>query len=280
MIKKSKLTLVNYINKRIRSNKNFLCCFVGPTGSGKSYACLRLTEHLDPNFNINRIAFSVEEFFSIITNQKLPPGSVIIFEEAGVNISSQEWWSKSNRAFNYFGQTSRHRNHILLFNSPDFSYISSSTRKLFHMICEMKKIDYVKKRSIIKPFYIQTNLRTGKAYYKFLRKDTKSGYVPIGATGLSLPNDNLIKLYEEKKTKFTTELYKDLFQEMNLDKQNKDWRKKMTQKQQEVYDMLEEGLKPKEIAEKLGGNLAGIYKHINLIKKKGYLVANGIKNQE
>ena len=75
---------VSYILQRIRNNKNFLGFLSGPTGSGKSYCCLRIAEEVDPDFTLERVVFNGIDLMNLVNSGKLKKGSVIIFEEAGV----------------------------------------------------------------------------------------------------------------------------------------------------------------------------------------------------
>src|SRR5437870_4384364 len=107
--------ITDYIRNRIRNNKNFLCAVLGPTGSGKTYTALRIAEEIDPSFGSSRIVFNPVDFMKILKG--LPSGSVIVFDEAGVGMSAQEWQKKANKIFNYVLQTFRFRNIIVFFTT-------------------------------------------------------------------------------------------------------------------------------------------------------------------
>jgi len=78
-------TLSGFIHARIAKNKNFLAVFLGPTGSGKTYSALRFAETLDPEFGIDRVAFSTIEFMKILLyDESIKSGSVIVWDETGV----------------------------------------------------------------------------------------------------------------------------------------------------------------------------------------------------
>jgi len=70
----------------LKLNKNFLACCVGPPGSGKSFAMMRIAEILDPEFNIDRVVFSSEQFRQLLNSGTLKPGSFIVWDEAGVGV--------------------------------------------------------------------------------------------------------------------------------------------------------------------------------------------------
>ena len=162
--------LVEYVHDRIKKNKNFLCAFTGSTGSGKTYSALRFAQKLDPTFTPeNRVAFTPKRFMQILNGGELKVGSVILFEEAGVALNSRKWQSKANILVNFVMQTFRHRNYIVIFTAPDFSFVDVSTRKLFHACFETVNIDKKKQMCFVKPLFIQVNQRSGKIYYKYLK---------------------------------------------------------------------------------------------------------------
>src|SRR3989344_3364139 len=142
---------ISYIRQRIRQQKNFLGFLSGPTGSGKSWSCLRIAEELDPEFNIDRCVFGGLELMNLINSGKLKRGSVIIFEEMGVEMSNKMWHSVTNQMLNYLMQTFRHLGFILLMNSPYMDFVDSATRKLFHAEMQTMKISFDKGVVYLKP---------------------------------------------------------------------------------------------------------------------------------
>lgn len=197
--------LIKWIQDRIfNKNKNFLCIVVGETGSGKSTVAMALAEKLDPNFTINNLVFKVDDFMNLLTSGKLKRGSVVIWDEAGVGMPSREWWTISNKAINYVLQTFRHLNLIVFFTTPDFSFIDSQSRKLFHAYMETSKIDYKNKVNIMKCFLIQNNPKTGKIYFKYPKVSTNQGVITLDPIKVNLPSEALLQKYEEKKLEFTS----------------------------------------------------------------------------
>lgn len=100
--------LIRWIVKRIGKNKNVIMIINGPTGSGKTYAALRLaydsSQELGTTFNIkNNVGFTFPE---LLKKTELPenqnPGTCFVFEEvgaAGGGASSREWQSQANKFF-------------------------------------------------------------------------------------------------------------------------------------------------------------------------------------
>ena len=77
--------------------------FPGETGSGKSLSSIRLAERVDPNFNVDRIVFTVQDFLALV-NSGLPPGSVIVFDDAGLGINARLWQEMNARVFGMLTQ--------------------------------------------------------------------------------------------------------------------------------------------------------------------------------
>ena len=199
---------ITYIKQRIKKNKNFLGFISGPTGSSKSYSSLRICEELDPEFNIDNCVFGGLELMKLINSGKLKSGSAIVFEEVGVEMSSKNWQSTTNKMINYLIQTFRHRNFILIFNSPFMDFVDAGTRKLFHAEFKTMGIDYNKKEAKLKPVFLQYNSRLKKFYNHRLQVITPEGKVPVDVWRVSKPSEPLRILYEEKKLAYTNRLNK------------------------------------------------------------------------
>jgi excisionase family DNA binding protein len=188
-----------YITNRIANNKNFICFVSGPTGSGKSYASLRLAEKLDPNFSSKQIAFEPLEFVDLIDSDDMKPGSVIIFEEGGVGMNAKQFMSKINQMLQMIFQTFRYKRFVVIINSPYLQFIDKSTRVLFHAEFKMDGIDYNRGVSKVKPYLLQYNDKQNKIYYHNLRTRNGKRVVPVRSIELGKPSDDLITAYEKRK---------------------------------------------------------------------------------
>lgn len=218
-----------WIKNRIKNNKNFIGFVGGPTGSGKSWTCLSIAEQIDPNFTINQCVFKPLELMRLVNGKTLKPGSVIIFEEAGVELSNRNWQNIVNKMLNYLMQTFRHKRLILLMNSPYMDFIDKSSRKLVHAHFKIMSINKTHNKTIVKPQLIQYNERKDKFYYKYLRvTQEKIGIQCIKSWAVSKPSDEIIKAYEEKKNNYTGNLNAEIIQELI----NKDKKKEKAAKQE------------------------------------------------
>lgn len=207
---------IKYIKQRIRQNKNFVCLISGQTGSGKSWSALSIAEMLDPNFTIDQIIFKGTELLSLINSGKLKRGSVIIWDEAGIDLSNRAWMSATNKLLNFVFQTFRHKGYILFFTTPYSDFVDKQTRRLFH--CEMKtiKINFKNKTTKIKPLLLQWASHKQDFYRHRLRVSVLGGgFAPLDFWDVPAPSKELIDAYEILKTDFTSKLNAEIEAELN-----------------------------------------------------------------
>lgn len=273
MPKNKQASWIRYIKQRIEKNKNFLCFIGGQTGSGKSWSALSICQQLDKEFNIDRCVFSGKDLMQLINSGGLKKGSCVLFDESGIDLSNRNWQSTLNKMLNYLLQTFRHRCIVLFLTSPYMDFLDASTRKLMHAEFEMIGINFKENTAKIKPKLIQYNGRTGKYYFKYLRRITKEGVIPIVSWSIIKPTNDLIKDYEVKKLEFTTQLNQKI--ELALEKlEEKPKPKPLTKKQEEIYTLLQDIGSPLNVANKLKVHPSYIYRQIELIKNKGFYIEN------
>ena len=270
--KKKMPTWIGYIHSRIKKNKNFLCMITGQTGSGKSWTALSLGEMLDEEFSSERVVFNGRELMSLINSGKLTKGSVIIWDEAGVELSSRSWQSQANKLINYLIQTFRHKNFILIFTAPYGDFIDVGTRKLFHAEFQTSKILMKEKKCRLKPKLLMYYPQLKKFYMPYLRTlDKEVGMVKKKRWDVPAPSEKLIKDYEHKKDKFTAALNRTIQAGLNKIEMedNKENRKPLTDRQKEVmFQVANYGL---EVAcEHLGLGKNGVLHNRYAAEKKGY----------
>lgn len=133
--------IINKARKRtIGENQNFMLAIVGQTGSGKSYTAMALAMMIDTSFTIDRINFRAQDFLKT-TNQELDEGSVIMFDEAGIDVSSREWYTDRNKAINNVVETFRRDNLICIWTTPNFGNLDKKVRSYFHGLAVMMPPD-------------------------------------------------------------------------------------------------------------------------------------------
>ena len=275
---------VSYIHQRIYRKKNFMAMVTGEVGSGKSYTSLSIAEETDPGFNAGRVVFEPLELINLIEHgetidgkkHKLPRGSVIIFEEAGVGFNNKNWASKTNKMLNYVFQTFRHKGYILILNTPYADFIDSASRKIFQAEFVTMKIMDKKKLCQIKPQLIQYNSRFKKYYYKQLKVLTTKGVQPIRYWNVKIPSEQLIKEYEVKKTAFTSALNKRAIDELTMvalaEAAESQGLKPLSIVEGRYVDNMKKPTLISDIAKKLGRDESSVLASLSKIKKKGYKV--------
>lgn len=269
IMENQKPTWVKYVHQRIKNNKNFLCMFSGPTGTGKSWSALSYCEQLDENFGPDQIVFTAKELMDLINSGTLKKGSCILFDEAGIDLGSRTWQSLTNRLLNYLIQTFRHKNFVLIFTSPYSDFIDSQTRRLFHAEFETVSIDTINKTVKVKPKSLKYNAKMKKTYERYLITSTPEGQVKKKRWNIPKPSDELIEKYEEKKTEFTGKLNNDIAKKIN---EIADGRTPLSDAQKEVargiYELQTTEQNP--LAHHLGKSQSTISDSLKIIKKKGY----------
>lgn len=271
---------VKYIRKRtLKDNKNFLPIITGPTGSGKSWAALSIGELVDDEFDITRVVFRGRELMDLINSGKLKAGSVIVWDEAGIDLSSRNWQSLTNKMLNFVLQTFRHMNFVLIFTVPYHDFLDVASRKLFHAEFETVSINKVKQTCRIKPKLLQYNPDLKKWYKKYLKVIKKgTGRTTLKKWNLPKPSQQLIDDYEVKKTKFTASLNREI--ELKLEKEKKkeeeapkleeNFTRALTPLQAKVLHIWKQGIfVQKEIAGMIGSSGGTISETIASMRKKG-----------
>lgn len=263
-----------WIKYRIKKNKNVLLITVGGTGTGKSYSNLRILEDVDNTFDVERVAFTPKQFMAITDSGILKrKGAGILYDDAGITLSSKNWYDITNKMINYYLQIARRENQILAFNTPDMSFIDSSARKLFHMILITSGIDYKRKIVKLKPKFLQINKTTGKIYAKYLIVKKGTGYgsrKKIKMIEVPLPSQKVVKAYEEKKKVFVSSLKKQIIEAIGMKTL-----KELTDRQYLVYNARKMGISKEDIAKSMDISTRTVYKHLEAAKKKGFDTEKG-----
>ena len=203
-----------------KKNSNNLVSVVGRTGSGKTWSAITICEIMSKMdgvpFGIENIVFSLRELMELINSGKLQRGSKIIFDEPQVSISAREFQSEANKVFNYLLSTFRHRNFSLFFCTPFETLLDKNTRKLFHVKIETAGVDSKNNTCKLIPLYLEHVDFQEEPYKKklivvFPNEDkTKTLSIRLDDWVIPRASNELIKLYEEKKMAFTTNLNKNI----------------------------------------------------------------------
>lgn len=204
---------IKYIKQRIEQNKDFICPIIGKTGSGKSYAALKIMELLNGKINKENYFFKASDFLRRACSEEgNKPGTVLLWDEIGVGLNAKQWQSKINKTMGPVFQTIRHNNLIILVTLPYLSFLDVDLRRLIQGIFETKGIDHKNKICTLKPTLVQVNQVSGKMYTKYLRVSVGGeGATPIERIQLPLANEQDLKDYEDQ-----SRIYKNSIKESAL----------------------------------------------------------------
>lgn len=271
--------LVDHMWKRTHErNKNLIVGMVGPTGSGKSYASLKFAQVLDPNFTIERVCFNSEQFMKLLNEGidsgywKTHPGSVIIYDEAGLGLNSKKWYDAKVQAFAELLQLFRYLRLMVFFTTPDISFITKDARKLFHAVFQTNGIIPEKQLCRIRPQFLQVNPQTGDVYYKFLRVVEDGSTTVIREALLGMPTREIIRAYEFRKEEYGRKIADLTEKRINKIDVKLD-RSKLTPHQEQIYELKRSGLRNVDIAQQLAISPSVVTETLFVVKRKGFEVA-------
>ncbi len=154
-----------------RRDDMFSMILSGKRGKGKTCSTAYLGWLLDrdsndnPRFEESRISISISEFASNLSNHKLPSGSVIILDDAGLSMYSKDALKSLVKDISKMLMTVRANNPIVLMSLPIFKDLEKTSRSLGHTYAEM----LVNGRdnngmSLLKIQHLQTSSFYGKIY--------------------------------------------------------------------------------------------------------------------
>lgn len=193
---------------RLNRNQNWLAILTGEPGTGKSWTAMKIGDDLSKmtgrEFTVKNIVFEVEDLLKLI--QVLPPKSVIILDEAGVELAAREFMSARNRAMGKIFQVFRYKQLALIWTLPDLSMIDVQIRKLIQTFMETLPIDYVEEKTRIKWFNVSIDRWTGDVTRQYPRVRIKGVTYVARMLKFGKPSPELIIPYEKNKNTFFNKL--------------------------------------------------------------------------
>lgn len=161
MVERVSEAFVRTLKNRLNHGKNLVILIVGKVGTGKSYAALRLGERIDPNFSVEHVKFTVDDFLKLLNKRTesgadyLKPGSCIVFDEAGIAAGARNFQSVFNKAMSYVFQIFRHRRLAIILTVPHEKMVDLHLRASTDYRIEMLSVDRRIGKSRAKPLEIQ-----------------------------------------------------------------------------------------------------------------------------
>jgi hypothetical protein len=207
-----------------KKDQNVLLMMCGGTGTCKSGSALTIGYNLDigkdgeRRFNLDRVVFKADEFVKLIRgkepHKKLPRGSVIVWDEIGVEHDARNYYSDRNKLVKYVMQTFRYMNFVLIMTVPDIKSVDIGTRRLLHCYFEMSGPNRKRTCALGRFKLWQVNPETGKAYPKYLRFYKNRKKKKIVNVFIPRPPLELEKAYKLKKKATTEAWYEDFEDQM------------------------------------------------------------------
>jgi len=163
-------------------------CFLidGVEGSGKSTLGMQIAKYLSPNFSVEHVCYTPEDFLEKIKRHNfLQKGDCILLDE-GFTVNSRASMSQMNREFLGVLSECRQKNLFLIIILPSFFDLDKNlalwrSRGLFHVYHESMERGFFNYYSYEKKKYLYV---TGKKFYDYkkAKKDFAgrfTKYMPI-----------------------------------------------------------------------------------------------------
>jgi len=206
---KPKSALIKYIKDRLHKRDGHIILIIsGSTGSGKSYAGLRICEQVDPYFNADRISFDVKNYADQM-GDFYPRGSAFMLEEGQHMAHNLNFYSSTNKGLFYLLSTLRHRNYLTVITLPNLPTFDKQSKRLMHIDIRMTgNINERAGKAKGNLFFPKQSEFKDKLYLNKMRVSGKDGRREIADAWFKKPSTGLLKLYHVKKTMFTSNLSK------------------------------------------------------------------------
>lgn len=212
------------IYHRLHHRNNWMLACCGETGTGKSWASLRMAYDLDvcPRtwehrfpLDASRVFFDPEEFVKTLRGKDLPKGSFLILDEAALNLSNITWWDLTARALTGVAQSFRYMQFGLIYTFPgSLGMLNKSLRILSHHALVMRGVNTQKGFSLGDFTYLQTNVFSAKTYRHKPSNITEEGIEDLDTFTFYAPPKELCRAYEAKKEAYLKGYYGRLAEDM------------------------------------------------------------------
>lgn len=132
-------TELDKVKKRVLTkDRDFVAVIDGEEGSGKSVLAMQLAAYLDPDFSLDKIVFTSDEFLKLIKDPHTKKGSCIILDEAFAAANSRASLTEVNRAMIGVATEMRQKNLFIFLCIPSFFDLDKyfalwRCRALFHV---------------------------------------------------------------------------------------------------------------------------------------------------
>lgn len=182
------------------TNNFFLANGILCHNSGKTYATIYEALLIDPEFTLDNLVFTTQEYLNVIKTIK--KGEVILWDETGASLGNREFATKMNRNISKIFQTQRYLNFAGLMTTPSLNLIDKQPRDLLNSVVVMKRIIKSYNISIARIYDKRADPISGKTFNVLPRVSVGNTTYKIRDFAFSLPPKKILKEYEERKDDF------------------------------------------------------------------------------
>lgn len=219
--KQSELLALAYLKHTrdhvVKRGFSYMAAFDGRHRSGKSVSACTLAYMWDPTFWTyfeSRVVQDYTQFANAIEQiEKLHiKGAVIVCDEAGISMSSSDWYEKYLKAIAKMVQMFGYLCPIVLFIAPSKDFVDSRLRKMFHAYYKLNR--YNNDYTTITPYELAHSTVKNKYFYKKPRVHLDGQEIVLRRMTLSRPPQFIIDRYKDlemsRKAKMFGEFLNDI----------------------------------------------------------------------
>ena len=132
--------------ERHKRNKNMIICATGQSlGIGKSYWLLDSFEEIDPDFTIDQVVFTPQQFWYAVDLLPSTEWHPILWDDPTRGLQKRDWYLDVNKTVTSFMKTaSRYKRKDLGFAVPTFDDLDIAVREIMTVEAQMKEAGLAK----------------------------------------------------------------------------------------------------------------------------------------
>ena len=198
--------LIDYIHYQLSRNENVLILIEGRTQMGKSTLGIQIARALG-KYSLDNVVFDTKSFMERLTEMQF--GDVLIYDDAGVGISNQDWYKQDVKVFGRTSQTIGNKHLVVIITTPDMNFIEPQSRRLISILLQGDPDEKAVFR--VKHPRKKTNITSvdQKIYYPYVRfRDKETGkMLMIRQVKADRLPDEIYNPYNVKKSDFLNLFY-------------------------------------------------------------------------
>ncbi len=214
--RKTRISLINLIKKRLASKRDIRIIISGEPGSGKSTLALNIASLIDKSYVDDykrsvevKVCFKGLDYLNAVRSE--PENSVLILDESGQAIHHREFMQEANIILSKTLIGNRFKRFVQIFCIPNLDMLDKDARGLAQLLFHIPKV------GVATVYRITPARLEGKTWYKKLIDNYTFGK----------PDIKLWRAYEKKKFDAQEELYATFIKVMEAsntpDKTNADY---------------------------------------------------------